>query len=256
MAIRFTSDYNQMIRKEVSNFNRRRKTAIKAGLKSVPDKVYVSELKRRYDKRGDLNRELKLLREFGRNSLREIEMSGGVKAINWDVQYIKNNLAQAKQHFEREIEILSPRVGTHPGERDRLDTALKNKSILEYDIDNLTQEQFDSLKGSISSFIKVRNIMGSGYRGFLSEVDDVMSTVGVSDEDRNAFFKKINSLSQEQFFYMYENSDLIKRVYDLYVEKDEEGNVKLNTSKKDAKVLIDTLMDEVDVLIDEAKTRA
>ena len=245
-----------MIRKEVSNFNRRRKTAIKAGLKSVPDKVYVSELKRRYDKREDLNRELKLLREFGRNSLKEVEMSGGVKAINWDVQYIKNNLEQAKRHYEHEIEILSPRVGTHPGERQRLDTALKNKSILEYDIDSLSQEQFESLKGSIKGFIRVRNAMASGYRGFLSEVDDVMSNVGVDEKVKTQFFKKINSLSQEQFFYMYENSDLIKRVYDLYVEKDEEGNVKLNTSKTDARALVDTLLDEVDVLVDEAKNKA
>lgn len=256
MAIRFTDDYNKMIRREVSNFNRRRRNAIRAGIKNLPDKAYVSELKRRYDKRGDLNRELKLLNEFRRNTLREVEVSGGVKAIEWDLQHIKANLRQAQEFYNKEAEILTARAPQYPGERQRLDTILKNKAILQYDLDNLNQEQFDSIKGSIQGFIRTRNIMASGYRGFLSEVDEVMTTVGVPKEKKKQFFNKINSLNQEQFFYLYERSDLIKRVYDLYVDKDDEGNVILNTSKNNAGEIIDVLLDETDVLVDEAKNKA
>lgn len=256
MAIRFTDDYNKMIRREVANFNRRRRNAIRAGKKNLPDKAYVSELKRRYDKREDLNRELKLLNEFRRSALEEVELSGGVKAVEWDVQHIKANLRQAQEFYDKEAEILSARAPKYPGERQRLDTVLKNKSILQYDIDNLTQEQFESMKGSVQGYIRARNIMGSGYRGFLSEVDDVMTTVGVPEKVKAQFFRKINSLSQEQFFYLYESSDLIKRVYDLYVDKDEEGNVTLNTTRNNAEEIIDVLLDEADVLVDEAKNKA
>lgn len=256
MAIRYNDEYNDKIRREVLNFNRRRNRAIKKGFKNIPDKVYVSELKRRYDKKSDLDRELKLLYKFRRDTLREVELSGGVKAIRWDVAHIKSNLEQAKEFYKKEAEILTERSPMYPGERQRLDTILKNQAVLEYDINNITQEQYESLKGAINSFIRTRNIMGSGYRGFLSEVDDVMSAVGISEKDKRQFFKKVNTLSQSQFFYMYERNDLIKRVYDLYVDKDDEGNVSLNASKSDAKGLINTLLDEVDVFVDEAKNKA
>ena len=256
MAIRYNDDYNKMIRRVVSNFNRRRKTAIRAGRKNLPDKVYVSELKRRYDTREDLNRELKLLGEFRKSTLSEVETSGGVKAVEWDLEHIKANLKKAQEHYNKEVEIMSARAPRYPGERQRLDTALKNQSILQYDIDNLSQEQFKSLRGAINGYIKARNVMGSGYRGFLSEVDDVMSTVGIDEKTKNQFFKKIGSLNQEQFFYMYERSDLIRRVYDLYVDKNEDGTIKMNANKEDAREIIDILLRETDMLVDEAKNKA
>lgn len=253
MTIRFSKDYNQNLRREVSNFNRRRDTAVKAGFKNVPDKAYVSELKRRYDKREDLNRELKRLREFNRNSLREVELSGGVKAVRWNIDYIKNNLEQAKKYYEREEAILADRVGRFPSERGDLDIVIRNKEILNRNIMEISQDEFDDLKGSIDTFIRSRNKWGAGYRGFMAEVDDVMTKVNIPKEDRDAFFAKFNKLSHEEFFYMYEENDLIKRIYAL-IDSPKHKN-ELNTGVKDAKKYIKDLMEQADTLIEEAKNR-
>ena len=242
------------MRRDVANFNRRRQTAIKAGLKSVPEKAYVSELKRRYDTRSDLDKELKLLNAFRRDSLAEIENSGGAKSIEWDLQHIKANIKQAKEFYDKESEILSARVGRFPGERDRLDTINRNREVLNYDLDYLDQEQFDSVKGSIAKYIRARNKMGAGYRGFLAEVDEVMNRVGIEENDKKVFFNKIKKLDQEDFFYLYENSDLIRRIYDL-LDSPIKGKSKMNASDEDARGYIDTLMDETDMLILEVQSR-
>ena len=251
MAIRFSKDYNQNLRREVSNFNRRRDTAIRAGFKSVPDRAYVSELKRRYDKRGDLDRELKRLNEFNRDSLKEVEMSGGVKAVKWNIDYIKNNLEQAKKYYKREEAILADRVGRFPSQRDDLDIVIRNREILDRNIKEISQDEFDDMKGAIDTFIRSRNKWGAGYRGFMAEVDDVMTKVNIKKEDRDAFFAKFDKLSHEEFFYIYEDNDLIKRIYAL-IDSPKHKN-KLTTGVKDAKKYINDLMAQADKLVEEAK---
>ena len=253
MSIRFTDDYNKIIRREVSNFNRRRKTAIRAGFKNLPDKAYVSELKRRYDKRENLNRELSLLNDFRRDSLREVELAGGVKSVAWNVEHIKNNLEQAKKFYDKEAEILSSRVGRFPSEQDRLNTILANRRALDYELNNINQEQFEDIEGSIKSFIRSRNKWAAGYRGFMSEIDEVMARTNIPEEKRKEFFDKFKKLNHEEFYYVYESSDTIKRIYAL-IDSPKNKN-EMNASTKDARGYVDTLMDEIDLLIDEAKNR-
>ena len=253
MAIRFDSDYNQKIYREVRNFKRRRNDMKAAGYKDLPDVVSTRELKRRFDKPEDLERELALMRGFRRDTLKEIELSGGAKAIKWDVEHIKNNLEQAKRYYENEERILSERVGRFPSERDRLNTIAANKAALEFDIDSLNQEQFESAKGAINTFIRSRNKWGVGYRGFMSEVEEVMARTGVPQEERDEFFKKFKKLNQEEFFYLYESSDLIKRIYALIDSPKIDND--MNAKPADARGYVDDLMGEIDLMIDEAKNR-
>ena len=224
-----------------------------AGFKDLPDVVSTRELKRRFDKPEDLERELALMRGFRRDTLKEVELSGGAKAIKWDVEHIKNNLEQAKRYYENEERIVSERIGRYPSERDRLNLIAANKAALEFDIDNLNQEQFENAKGAINTFIRSRNKWGAGYRGFMSEVEEVMTRTGVSKEQRDVFFKKFQKLNQEEFHYLYESSDLIKRIYAL-IDSPKHKN-KMNASTEDARSYVDDLMDEIDLMIDEAKNR-
>lgn len=225
----------------------------KAGIKNLPDTISTRELKRRFDKRSDLDRELEIIRGFRRSNLKDTELLGGAKAIKWDVEHIKNNLNQAKRFYENEEKILSERVGRFPSERDRLNTIMANKAALELNLDNLTQEQFDDVKGAINTFTRSRNKWGAGYRGFMSEVEEVMARTGVPNEQRNEFFKKFQKLNQEEFHYLYESSDLIKRIYALIDSPKTEND--MNASPKDARGYVDDLMDEIDLMIDEAKNR-
>lgn len=251
MAIRFDKNFNEKIYREVRNFNRRRNDAKKAGVKGLPDTISTRELKRRFDKRKDLEKELSLIRSYRRTNLTDVELSGGAKVSNWDLEHIKNNLNQAKKYYEREEKILSERIGRFPSEQDRLNTIRANKTALESNLKNLDQLQFDDIKGAINTFIRSRNKWGTGYRGFLSEVEEVMARTGVPIEARNEFFKKFQKLNQEEFFYLYESSDLIKRIYAL-IDSPKLTN-KMNASVKDARGYVDDLMSQVDLMIEEAK---
>jgi hypothetical protein len=117
----------------------------------------------------------------------------------------------------------------------------------------MNQEQFRSFRSSIYQFIDRPHKLAAGYRGFLSEVDSVMGLVGIEEKGRKKFFNKVNKLTPEQFHYLYETSDLISRVYDLADSPELVGGIKINTSEENARDLIDTLMEEIDELIEEAK---
>lgn len=256
MSIRYSDDDIRRMRYEVHNFNRRRKRALKAGYsyKDLPDHLYLSELKRRFDKREDLERELKHIAEFRRSELGEVDLKYGVKAMQWDIDYIKNNLYQAKKFYDRKEKILTQRIGRFPSQKDELELIIRNREALEVDFFKLTQTDYDDMKASIKYFIRSRNKWGAGYRGFMSEVEEVMTRVGISKEERDIFFEKFKKLSYEDFFYIYEESDNIKRIYAL-LDSPIKSTKKMNASVASARTYINTLLNEIDILIEEAKNR-
>ena len=107
VAIKYDKAYNAEIRRIVHNFNQKRNRAIKRGFTHLPPLMTVRELKLRYTSRSQLNRELRLLERFNKKrdeALKVVETSGGAKAIQWELDYIKANLRYAKEFYDREIE--------------------------------------------------------------------------------------------------------------------------------------------------------
>lgn len=256
MAIRYDDGLNNELRRVVHNFNQKRKRAIKRGYHYLPPIQYVSELKARYDTKTDLLRELKYLEKFNTKkdqALRVVETSGGAKAIQWEFDYLKAHQKEAKKFFQKEYNLVSSKVGKFPGERMRLDTIVKKINTLDLDLAYLTQSQFNSYRAAINEVINKPLKYAAGYRGFLAEVEGVMKMVGVSDADRKVFFDKINALTPEQFHYLYEKSDLVSRVFELADSPEYDGTLKLNTTEEVAAQLIDTLLEETDMVIEEAK---
>ena len=80
-----------------------------------------------------------------------------------------------------------------------------------------------------------------------------MDTLNFPEEERKKFFKKFEQLTPTQFLYMYDNNPLIDRIYDLYLERDKDGDVILNTDNATAEDLINELMEQADVMIEDAK---
>lgn len=254
MAIHFDKDLNAQLRKEVRNFNRRRDRLERAGYKNIPRRQYVSELKARYSVRSDLTREIERLKNFSRGDLeRKIETDGGVKAVEWEFDYVKSNRKAAKEYFEREYERVSKRIGKFPGERTYLDTISAKIDLMSKDIRYMNQSEFRSAVTAVNEFAKSPSQIKAEYRGFLSEVDWVMTNLGYSKEKRDEFFKKFEKLTPSQFIYAYDNNDIIGRIYSLYHKDygDDEG--RLTTSEEDAETLMDTLMEEADDIVLDAQ---
>ena len=254
MAINFNSNFNQEIRSIVRNYNKRRNNMIQKGYTNVPDLVRVSELKKRYESRSDLNRELNRLKNLSRiGILRKVENEGGAKAVAWKFQYVKTNLKNTQEYFTKELQRIQKRAAMYPSERQRIDTIQAKLNLLNLDISDMNQDQFRSAVAATNEFANSVRQRKESYRGFMREVDIVMQTLGLQDAVRDKFFKKFEKLTPEQFLYAYDNNPIITRVYELYFKRNDDGSVQLNTTDDNAEELINILMEEADDIILDAK---
>ena len=253
MGIRYNPDFNKEIRRIVKNFNAKRNRAIDRGYKEVPNIQRVSELKSRYATKRELRAELARLERFNKNkdSLKEIETSGGASAIKWEVDYIKSNLNMARAYWDRRIKDLSKREKRFPAERGLLDNAISNRQALELDLAYVNQDQFKAMKGAVIHSLKAPHWSSRNYRGFLSEVESIMRMLQYDSREINQFMDKFSVLNADQFLQLYNNNDLIGRIYDI-ADSPSYGNIKLNTSKDDARERISTLLERTDEMVNEA----
>ena len=257
MAIRYTKGYNKEIRKAVKHFNDVRRTLIKRGVKLTPSPIKVSELKARYQTRRELNKELTLLNKVSSRSdrlLREVENQGGARAVKWELDYLKLNTLKAIEYFEHEAAIERKRLPEFPGERMRLDAIEQKIDYLKMDIDYMNQDQFRSYRSVIREYMSIPGKQKGGYRGFLNEIENVMRVVGYDEATINTFFNKFKVLTPSQFQDLYETSDLISRIYELADSPIYSDTLKLNTTKENAKEMIDTLLEETDELVAKSKS--
>jgi hypothetical protein len=253
MAIRYSKELNARLRREVDNFNKKRKRAIQRGFRQLPPAMKVSELKARYTVKSDLDRELNRLRRFNvTNALERVETQGGIDSTSWELKYLKGNVRNARDYFQRELNRASKRAAKFPGEAERVNNIRAKIDILDIDLSYMNQEQFRSAKRAIFEYVEAPAKRKAGYRGFLTEVDLVMQRLGYSQDDIDSVLDKFKELSPEQFLYAYDHFDIISRIYEL-ADSPIYGGLKMNTTDEDAENLVDTLKDEVDGIIKDAK---
>lgn len=256
MTIKYNAKYNEEIRSIVRNFNKRRNRAEKAGYTNLPPIAKVSELKARYSSRNELERALGNLERFRHKTLEKIENRGGAKSISWEYQNIKANLNAARQFHRREYERISKRIGRFPGERLRLDAIAAKISLLDKDINYLNQDEFRSYRSAVLEYINFPLRVEKGYKGFLSEIDLVMGHLQFPDERKSKIIDKFKELSPNQLFYVYNNNDLVGKIYELMDSPVYNKTGKLQDDDKEAEKLFNTLEEEIDDIIEDAKTKA
>lgn len=253
MAIRYNKELNARLRREVDNFNKKRKRAIQRGFRQLPPAMKVSELKARYTVKSDLDRELNRLRKFNiTDALERVETQGGIDSTSWELKYLKGNVRNARDYFQRELNRASKRVAKFPGEAERVNNIRAKIDILDIDLSYMNQEQFRSAKRAIFEYVEAPAKRKAGYRGFLTEVDLVMQRLGYSQDEIDSVLDKFNELNADQFLYVYDHFDIISRIYEL-ADSPVYGGLKLNTTDEDAENLVDTLREQVDGVITDAK---
>ena len=259
MAIRFTKSYNAEIRNVVRNFNQKRNRAIRKGFTDVPPLMSVNELKSRYSTRRELNNELNNLKKFNvkkTDALREIETTGGAKAIKWEYEYLKSNIKFAREYYDREI--AKARLLDTPLQilrSDYINTLKAKRDYLNLELAELTQSQYRTFRKTISEYVNATERKESSYRGWLNEVETIMRHLGYSDSDIDEFFEGFDELSPQEFTTMYQQNSLISRIYELYLPtRDDE--FRLSTSESDAKEIIDALKTKKEGIINKARKSA
>lgn len=257
MAIRFDAGYNNQIENIVRNYNKRYKRMDDAGVKHLPGKVSVKELKRRYTNRSDLNRELNRLKNLTRKNVQQKrKIESGLNVFNWEYNYIKSNSKNAKEYFIKEYERVSKRVAKYPGERQYLNNIQAKINLLGKNFKQLEEADFRSTVATINEFAHASTDRANQYRGFLSEVDWVMQQLDYSEVDRNKIFKKFSKLTPSQFLYAYDNNDIIGRIYRLYHKNYGEEEAYLTDTVEKAEELIESFMEQVDDIIKDAQLNA
>lgn len=255
MALTFDDAYIAKINKIVRNFNAKRNRAVRKGITNVPDPVSVSELKMRYDNKTQLNRELRLLANFGkRDALKEVETAGGVKSIKWELDYLKANLKYAKRFFDREIQdakyLDTPLKVT---QAEYLNNLRSKRDFLDLELSQLNQGDFQTFKKTINDYVFANERNIQSYRNFLTEVETIMRYLGYDNNSIDRFFDGFEKLSPRQFIRMYQQSPIISRIYELYLPTRSDEDFRLSTSEDDAKELIDTFMKEKNQMIKKAQ---
>lgn len=254
MAIRYDPALNAEIRRVVKNFNQKRNRAIKRGFRNLPPTMKVSELKARYEKRPELLRELKLISRFNQeDALEVIENSGGAKVIKWEVKYLKDNLKKAKEFYDREIYELSA-TPTELGvsKQEILNNLRSKRSFLDLEISQLNQSDYATYRATINEYLKSNLNKKQSYRNWLNEVEVIMRRLGYDNKTINKFFEGFDELTPSQFITMYRQSNLVSRIYELYIPS-RSGDFRLSTTEDDAKDLIDTFMTQKKSMIEKAK---
>lgn len=256
MAIKFDKAYNAEIRRVVRNFNQKRNRAIKRGYKYLPPKMTVSELKSRYTSRSQLNRDLNALKRFNREgdkALKVVETSGGAKAIKWEYDYLKKNLQYAKEFYDREIEDAA-RLDTPMmvAKSEYINNLKSKRDYLNLEFSELNQSQFRTFRNTINEYLYANERNMNGYRNWMNEVELIMRNLGYDNKTINKFFEGFNELTPRQFLTMYRQSQLVSRIYELYIPT-KDHSFRLSTTEEDAKDLINTFMVEKDEMIKKAK---
>ena len=188
---------------------------------------------------------------FSRKSARR-EVSDYVN--EYDLNLIKANRKAAIAHFEKQADIIRYKaVNNYPLQKDRLHALERNIAILKKGTSNATSAELDTMARYVDKYRKSFERRATGYRGFMSEVEFVMDKVGVSEKDKNAFFDKFSQLNEDEFYELWEKSDLVARIYELSDSPKYKG--KLTTTQKDAKGLITELMAQADQLIAGVKSK-
>lgn len=256
MAIKFDKAYNAEIRRVVRNFNQKRNRAIKRGYRYLPPKMTVSELKSRYTSRSQLNRDLNALKRFNREgdkALKVVETSGGAKAIKWEYDYLKKNLQYAKEFYDREIEDAA-RLDTPMmvAKSEYINNLKSKRDYLNLELTELSQSQFRTFRNTINEYLYANERNMNGYRNWMNEVELIMRNLGYDNKTINKFFEGFNELTPRQFLTMYRQSQLVSRIYELYIPT-KDHSFRLSTTEEDAKDLINTFMVEKDEMIKKAK---
>lgn len=257
MAIRFTPEYNKRINRIVSNYNQKVNRANKRGKinrSELPETVSARLLKKSYSNRSDLERELKNLESFSRKSVRRQD---GVLS-EYDVKIINQNRLAAIKHYEHEADIIREKANSnYPLQKERLNAIEANLKILKKGVSNANTEELVSMERYIDKYRKSFERRSTGYRGFLSEVEELMKMQKIDKAQRDAFFDKLSQLNEQEFFELYEKNDLISKIYQLADSPKVTGGKLIIHAKdeKEPEKLIQTLLTDIDKLIAEIKNK-
>lgn len=253
--------FNDNARRIVKSYNQKLARARNRGLSYLPEKQSLRELRQQFPNRKDLANHLTQLEAFnkmGKSAFDVVETDGGGKLSRYQYYYIKANLDDTKEFYFKQLDEARKVFGNDPYSIAKRDYVLNLEAKLNYlyrDIDSLDQSGIKTFQKYISHSMNAEIMKSKNFRSFLGGVEDIMDMLGYDKKTINTLYDKLEELTAAEFIKLYQESDLINRIYEL-IPSPEHGRGKLNTDDENAKEIIDKLLSDVDGMVEEVKTRS
>lgn len=271
---RYTPEFNAYARRVVKSFNQRVMRAEKRGLKNLPNLRSVRELKAMFTTEADLKKELASLREFNenRNALDQKLLGEDARLTNWEFNYIRDNLDDLKEYYDREIQKARNRYKNEPFDmaiRDDVLNLEQRRQYLNRNLLELSKSELATFRKYLSQY-KGRNRTDVNFYDYYFDAFDFLARVsGVEKKKINYVKDRINSLTPEQFYDFYKQHSEMKNILD-YVpsperakyysklrdyeqQKKDDMAAEMGIDAKEVREKVDYVVEHVDEWVNQAK---
>lgn len=271
---RYTPEFNAYARRVVKSFNQRVMRAEKRGLKNLPNLRSVRELKAMFTTEADLKKELASLRAFNenRNALDQKLLGEDTRLTNWEFNYIRDNLDELKEYYDREIQKAHNRYKNEPFDmaiRDDVLNLEQRRQYLNRNLLELSKSELATFRKYLSQY-KGRNRTDVNFYDYYFDAFDFLARVsGVEKRKINYVKDRINSLTPEQFYDFYKQHSEMKNILD-YVpsperakyysklrdyeqQKKDDMAAEMGIDAKEVREKVDYVVEHVDEWVNQAK---
>lgn len=226
--INYDKQFNAKINRIVRAFNAKVKRLQNQGLKYVPERTSVADLKSTYFERDSLKRRLKQLEKFTTKGAEEIiTLNKGAKITKWEYETLKSDMAYLKRYYTGRIENYGNIVPRSMGKPQAVsyarmgDAKLQNLRVLRQShdkkLDNLEQGDLNRYKRKVRSQIKRKEqqkyILWANYFTFL---DDVAYKAGIDSELLESVKEKITRMDIDKFIEFFETEKAFSKIINYY----------------------------------------
>ena len=265
MAIRYDKKLNQEINRVVRNFNN--KVRRLSNLESnyiLPQRASVKELKQSVYTRTELKRKLNELQRFSKRGAEEtVVTASGFSTSRYELENLKRESARVKRNLSiqlKKLEMTSPTVFGKPqsatfsqmGDSFYLNIKTKREA-LNKDLNMLTREEIQRYSKLVSKIGRSNEYMNSIFK---QNYNDILTNIGYytgyDNEKLKLLESKLNQLSPQQFYKLFQNEKAIKSIVDYYpISTGGVGGFNPNDIKDDVETLYDNLINNIDSILDE-----
>lgn len=257
MKLKANDPLNIRAYRVVKNYNEKQRRVEASGKGYAPERVSVKELKNRYTKRSDLTRVLNQLEKFnkmGKKAYQVIENQGGGRTNRYRYEYTKANILRARKYWQSryayQLELY--KSDTHyPVRQENVENTKRIIALLETPVQFMTTSQLKSAQWYIKKMEQEKNMRATDYRNFMTRISEVMASMGYDDKEIDAFFEKFTQMNPDDFWKMYQESNVLRDIYENIIPSEPKNGMPLDET--DAKNKVEKLLKEIDKTIAKYK---
>lgn len=257
--INYDKQFNAKINKVVRAFNAKVARLEKEGLKYIPQKVSVTDLKATYFERDSLKRRLKQLERFSNRGAEEIvQLAGGAKATRWELDTLKSDMTYLKKRYSNKLMDYGNTIPKVLGKPQAVsyakmgDAKYENLKILrkslDKDLGTLEQADYNKMRRKTASQMrrmeKQKYILWANYFTFL---EDIAYKADIDPELLESIKQKLEKMDIDDFIKFFETEKAFSSIIEYYdLQKIKAGGY------SDADVqTVQLLFDSINQLADE-----